>query len=267
MWWSPCPSRECPDEEELNIIVDLCVDHCVLLELEQNPKIEIIPQQSTKSPVIRTGNANQEDDLNFKISKKKNMNQTQLKVLTEQTTDASIQMSSESPYKYINKSLVNLTDFDMDAVVDDESEDEDEDDEESWVAGSGGSHTNFFLSFHIDGFISMKFPESVHLLLDMHPDLGDPIEQLGIEIEDSNDDNVTDFKQRFGEKLLWDKGVNVTALEEEDLRCGGLVLRHNMTISEDRLKMLAEDCMVQKCEFLSGGPEICIVIIINIDKM
>jgi hypothetical protein len=53
----------------------------------------------------------------------------------------------------------------------------------------------------------------------MHPDLGDPIEQLGIELEDDNE-NHTDFIQRFGEKLLWEKGVNVTDLDEADLRCG-----------------------------------------------
>ncbi|XP_070494972.1 major facilitator superfamily domain-containing protein 6 isoform X2 [Chironomus tepperi] len=222
VWWSPCPSRECPEEEEINIVVDSCMDHCLLLEL--NPKIEPIPEKSTKAPVVRIGNTNEEDDLNFQISKKKN---SQSKVLIESTTDGSMRMiSPESPY---NRSYFNLTDFDMDNVSE-------ESEEESWVGGSG---------------------ESVIFVLDMHPDLGDPIEQLGIEIEDANDDNVTDFKQRFGEKLLWDKGVNVTALEEEDLRCGGLVLRHNMTISDDRLRELAEDCMVQKCIFITGGPDIC----------
>ncbi len=99
--------------------------------------------------------------------------------------------------------------------------------------------------------------ESVFFRIDIHPDLGEPIEQLGIEIEDANDENVTDFKQRFGEKLLWLKGVNVTELEEADLRCGGLVLQHNITISQERLKELAEDCMVQKCDFKSNGPEKC----------
>lgn len=110
-----------------------------------------------------------------------------------------------------------------------------ESEEESWVAGSG---------------------EAAFFLLDMHPDLGEPIEQLGIEVDD-DDSNATDFIQRFGEKLLWENGVNVTELEENDLRCGGIVLRHNITVSEERLKELAEDCMVQKCEFLRGGPQIC----------
>lgn len=92
----------------------------------------------------------------------------------------------------------------------------------------------------------------------MHADLGDPIEQLGIEIEQDDNDTVTDFKTRFGEKLLWDSGVNVTELEVEDLRCGGLVMKSNMSMTyESRLIEYASDCMVQKCQFRIGGPEIC----------
>uniref|UniRef100_A0A1B0GNF1 Major facilitator superfamily associated domain-containing protein n=1 Tax=Phlebotomus papatasi TaxID=29031 RepID=A0A1B0GNF1_PHLPP len=45
---------------------------------------------------------------------------------------------------------------------------------------------------------------SAFFLLDMHPDLGDPIEQLGMEVEQDDNDTITGFKQRFGEKLLWD---------------------------------------------------------------
>lgn len=100
--------------------------------------------------------------------------------------------------------------------------------------------------------------ESAFFKLDMHPDLGDPIEQLGIEIEQDDNETVTDFKTRFGEKLLWLNGVNVTELEEEDLRCGGLVLKSNMSMTyESRLIEYAADCMVQKCQFRQGGPEIC----------
>ena len=75
--------------------------------------------------------------------------------------------------------------------------------------------------------------ESAFFKLDMHPDLGDPIEQLGMEVEQDDNDTITDFKQRFGVKLLWDAGVNVTALEEEDLRCGGLVIISNMSLHND----------------------------------
>ncbi|CRK88289.1 CLUMA_CG002068, isoform A [Clunio marinus] len=233
VWWSPCPSRECPEEEELNIVVDSCIDHCLLFE--QNPKIEIILQQPTKSPSIRK--LDDFDDLNFKVSKKKPGNLTREKSFVlmtttttsmDVTTDFLIRSTSEPSMKTVLKSEGNFSET--------KSETLDESEEESWVAGSG---------------------EAVLFHLDMHPDLGDPIEQLGIEIEDDNEDNVTDFIQRFGEKLLWTKGVNVTELDESDLRCGGLVMRHNITITEERLRELAGDCMVQKCEFLRGGPEIC----------
>lgn len=100
--------------------------------------------------------------------------------------------------------------------------------------------------------------DAAYFLLDMHPDLGEPIEQLGMEVQQDENDTITDFKQRFGEKLLWDSGVNVTALEEGDLRCGGLVLQSNMSGTYNlRLSEWAADCMVQQCRFRRGGPEIC----------
>lgn len=46
------------------------------------------------------------------------------------------------------------------------------------------------------------------------------------------------------------QGVNISALDKEDLRCGGLVMLHNMTkLSQQRLETLSADCMVQKCDF------------------
>lgn len=100
--------------------------------------------------------------------------------------------------------------------------------------------------------------EAAHFKLDMHPDLGEPIEQLGMEVEQEENDTSTDFKQRFGERLLWDSGVNVTALEEEDLRCGGLVLKTNMSgLYNLRLSEMAADCMVQRCTFRVNGPDVC----------
>lgn len=117
-------------------------------------------------------------------------------------------------------------------------EEEEEESEESWILASSG--------------------DSAFFILDMHADLGEPIEQLGIEIEQDDNDTSTDFKQRFGEKLLWQAGVNVTALEEDDLRCGGAVMSSNMSMPYNvRLSEWAADCMVQKCRFRRGGPEIC----------
>lgn len=65
VWWSPCPSRECPELEEIDIVVDECFDHCLMLDL--NPKIE-------RAPPREPSNANIDDpldDLNLHITKKK----------------------------------------------------------------------------------------------------------------------------------------------------------------------------------------------------
>lgn len=120
--------------------------------------------------MMRLSNVDLLDDLKFKISKKKPSNQTKEKNLVP-----NVESSSEGFQK-----LGANTSFLGENI---------ETSEESWVAGSG---------------------ESAFFLLDMHPDLGDPIEQLGIEIEDDDHDNVTDFIKRFGEKLLWNKGKRST---------------------------------------------------------
>lgn len=52
VWWSPCPSRICPDDEELNIILERCNDYCTL------PKsINVIVNTATieKKPVRDSG--------------------------------------------------------------------------------------------------------------------------------------------------------------------------------------------------------------------
>lgn len=177
IWWSPCPSRECPDEDEqVDFVLDQCVDHCMLSQT-QNP---------SSDP------ADDKDDLDFHISHK------------------------IYPPNLSNSSFLNVTD----------------DDEE--------------------------FNDAAFFLIEVHDDLGEPKEQLGIEMERDDNDTVTDFRSRFGEKLLIAQGVNITALDKEDLRCGGLVMLHNMTkLSQQRLESLSADCMVQKCDFRKGGPDIC----------
>lgn len=64
----------------------------------------------------------------------------------------------------------------------------------------------------------IKNSTSYVFVLDMHPFLGDPVEQLGIEMESAEDDGfVADFKKRFSEKMLTNAGVNVTELEESEV--------------------------------------------------
>ncbi|KAL4713882.1 hypothetical protein ACJJTC_015536 [Scirpophaga incertulas] len=175
IWWSPCPSRECPDEDEtVDFVLDRCVDHCKLT-------------RPTETPATDAADDDDKDDLDFHISHK------------------------------IQQNFLNMT----------------EDDEED-------------------------FNDAAFFLIEVHDDLGEPKEQLGIEMERDADDPVTDFRSRFGEKLLISQGVNITALDKEDLRCGGLVMLHNMTkLSQQRLEILSADCMVQKCDFRKGGPDIC----------
>lgn len=71
---------------------------------------------------------------------------------------------------------------------------------------------------------------------------------IGIEMEpDDSDEPVTDFRQHFSKEMLVTNGVNYTALEESDLRCGGFVVATNLTY--DTLRELAADCMLQICQF------------------
>ncbi|XP_038207572.1 uncharacterized protein LOC119829246 [Zerene cesonia] len=175
IWWSPCPSRECPDEDEqVDFVLDRCLDHCMITETSP-----------TSAPT------DVKNEIDFPIAHKIH------------------------PPNLSNTSYLNSTD-----------------DEE--------------------------YNDAAFFLIEVHDDLGEPKEQLGIEMERDDNDTVTDFRSRFGEKLLLSQRVNITALDKEDLRCGGLVMLHNMTkLSKQRLENLSADCMVQKCEFRKGGPDVC----------
>lgn len=95
--------------------------------------------------------------------------------------------------------------------------------------------------------------DATYFMLQMHPDLADPTEQLGMEIEQDANETVTDIRQRFGEDLLVRGNINLTDLDELDLRCGGLVRRTNIS----SLGPTASKCMIQRCTFTMNAPEIC----------
>ncbi|KAL0273281.1 UNVERIFIED_CONTAM: hypothetical protein PYX00_005990 [Menopon gallinae] len=232
VWWSPCPSRECPDEEELDMVVDNCEDYCLLEDKVSKPRkhpvlpsdIAVMPPTllNLKNPVfhgVQLGEKEQKPRSNkVKVKKKDkdagNSTQEDLRFHFDQhnkkeTTGlcANWRLSNRKPRKKHKK--------------------------------------------------KEKKEESAFFYIGLHKNLGDPIEQLGLEIEPDEDEvePVTDFRTRFGPELLMEAGVNVTALEEFDLRCGGLVLATNLTLV--KLKDLAADCMLQKCNFIEGGPEVC----------
>lgn len=88
------------------------------------------------------------------------------------------------------------------------------------------------------------------LKLHMYQHLGDPVEQIGIEMDSDENDYVARYTDRIRKRLLKKNGVNVSELEESDLRCGGKYVRGNYT-------NVTQNCIIQKCRFVWGGPEVC----------
>lgn len=63
VWWSPCPSRECPEDEEINLVLDECDDHCLLRDYskprEENKGVTHIEQSiAVRPPTFITGPTN-----------------------------------------------------------------------------------------------------------------------------------------------------------------------------------------------------------------
>ncbi|CAG9762061.1 unnamed protein product [Ceutorhynchus assimilis] len=171
VWWSPCPSKECPEAEEIDVVLDMCVDHCLLKEQkETNPQL-IVFGNGTEVGL----DPGEEDNLVFHLGK----NNTRAK------------------------------------------------------NGSG-----------------------LVITLDMHPNLGEPIEQFGFEMEEEEDVNVMELSKRFNPRLLKRYGVQTQELEGLDLRCGGIVYASN-TVTKNRLKIMSKDCIFQKCQFRTNGPNLC----------
>ncbi|KAL1493310.1 hypothetical protein ABEB36_011388 [Hypothenemus hampei] len=172
VWWSPCPSRECPETEELDVILDMCVDHCLLKTGQPhypNPML-IVNQNGTELGV----DPGEEDNLNFHIGKNSTNNTT----------------------------------------------------------------------------------HGLTITLDMHPNLGEPIESFGFDIEEEDNPDVMELSKRFSHKMLQRYGVQTQELDQLDLRCGGVVLGTNLYTTK-RLGAMAKDCILQKCQFRSNGPSVC----------
>uniref|UniRef100_A0A1B0GGN2 Major facilitator superfamily associated domain-containing protein n=1 Tax=Glossina pallidipes TaxID=7398 RepID=A0A1B0GGN2_GLOPL len=238
VWWSPCPSRECPEEPELELAVNQCVDYCLLQEktLYSSPSPEYLerttitestsmlttsPRDITERATTMITTAADVDNGEIKFKDVLNMSTATMLLptaVTATTTLSSMLGQTQQPSDW--NQTVDIENDTIPTTV-------------SWV------HSNA--------------SDSTYFMLQMHPDLADPIEQLGMEIEQDDNETVTDFKQRFGERRLWDMQINVTDLEELDLRCGGIARRHNMS----RLSNETVTCMVQRCEFTLNAPEIC----------
>ncbi|KAL1464353.1 hypothetical protein WDU94_004007 [Cyamophila willieti] len=260
IWWSPCPNRDCPEAEELNMVLDDCVDHCLLnngtvnssqksswlVPIEQSiavrpptflgvpptglgagvgcpitgPGVPAINYEQTGNPDIPNS-----PDLHFLHFGGKHGPKNSTK-------------SSQSGKKK-TKGSSNSTTL-----------------HQNGTQGATNRPEAEFLQQNPQNETKAPEEPSVYVVLDVHKNLGKATENLGIEVpSEEEDEDVTDFRQHFSEDLLLANRVNVTALENEDIRCGGMVLATNLTYN--RLKELAKDCMLQKCIFNVGGPEVC----------
>ncbi|XP_054266161.1 uncharacterized protein LOC128988671 isoform X2 [Macrosteles quadrilineatus] len=245
VWWSPCPSRECPDEEQLSLVLHDCVDHC-LRQPRKNISHDGVYQRSFPNipprPPIVCSNKNQPnckpvpphqnvDLMNFTVvpgKKKKNS--------TRKFQFGNGTRSDRAQFLLLNDSSPSL--FGLDTTVPEAT-----------------------VSFQTINLPKQNetIQQAINILVTMHPDLGEAIENLGLSKLPDEDEDVTNFTQHFSKDLLVKAGVNFAALENEDLRCGGVVLSSNLTIDATykTLKELAADCMVQKCMFRDGGPDVC----------
>ncbi|KAK9505055.1 hypothetical protein O3M35_009205 [Rhynocoris fuscipes] len=233
VWWSPCPSRECPEEEELNLVLDDCLDYCTLRNsTTKKPSLLAGIHQSiavrpptfvhTNGVGCIQGSSNDKvptfghlpDDLIFHLEKKKNntgSNKRKKNMGLRKNGTGKAKPNADNSTKLVPLETNTTTSAPEEAVL---------------------------------------------MIIDMHPDLMDPVEHLGIEMEfDDGDEQITDFRQHFSMEMLVSNGVNYTELEESDLRCGGFVMATNLTY--DTLRELAADCMLQMCNFRDGGPEVC----------
>lgn len=73
IWWSPCPSRECPEEEELDIVIDMCVDHCLKQRLQGGviiPPSYDTPSNTRQHIDFNNKDVGDKDDLKLHVENK-----------------------------------------------------------------------------------------------------------------------------------------------------------------------------------------------------
>ncbi|XP_016945288.2 uncharacterized protein [Drosophila suzukii] len=266
VWWSPCPSRECPEEPELELAVHQCVDYCLMQEqvnpklYTNNPAYDVRPgttstsqrpqltattartttmepsSESSSSPAPTTSTTTSPasslpalfaTQTRSRYQEVLNMSSTMfppMSQLKEVGLGRGLEpgQSSSAELSAMSMQGLNLTDSSQQKLA-----------WSSWV--------------HSDS------EDATYFMLQMHPDLADPTEQLGMEIEQDANETVTDILQRFGQDYLVRGKINLTDMDDLDLRCGGLVRRTNMT----HLGSGAVKCMMQRCTFTMNAPEIC----------
>ncbi|XP_032571718.1 uncharacterized protein LOC6617418 isoform X1 [Drosophila sechellia] len=266
VWWSPCPSRECPEEPELELAVHQCVDYCLMQE-------QVNPQLYTNTPAYdvrptATSSTTQRSQLTATTTRTTTMEpSSESSSSPAPTTSTTTSPASSLPALFATQTrsryqeVLNMssTMFPPMSQLKDALEEGVEPGQSSSAELSAMSMQGLNLSDSSQkkllwsSWVHSDNDDATYFMLQMHPDLADPTEQLGMEIEQDANETVTDILQRFGHDYLVRGNINLTDMDDLDLRCGGLVRRTNMT----NIASGAVECMMQRCTFTLNAPEIC----------
>ncbi|XP_039492214.1 uncharacterized protein LOC120452171 isoform X1 [Drosophila santomea] len=264
VWWSPCPSRECPEEPELELAVHQCVDYCLMQE-------QVNPQLYTNTPAYATSSTTQRSQLTATTTRTTTMEpSSESSSSPAPTTSTTTSPASSLPALFATQTrsryqeVLNMssTMFPPMSQLKDALEVEvgvepgqSSSAELSAMSMQGLNLTDSSQKKKLlwSSWVHSDNDDATYFMLQMHPDLADPTEQLGMEIEQDANETVTDILQRFGRDYLVRGNINLTDMDDLDLRCGGLVRRTNMT----NIAAGAVECMMQRCTFTMNAPEIC----------
>ncbi|KAH8289896.1 hypothetical protein KR018_000585 [Drosophila ironensis] len=282
VWWSPCPSRECPEEPELELAVHQCVDYCLMQE-QVNPQLytsipsTVAPPSSTstststRSPSSTTTTMATTTNGGGTGAMQSGMeSSTSIPPATSSTTSSPASslpalFATQTRSRYQEVLNMSSTMFPPMSQLKDLRSQEQSSPSPSSASSSAelSAMSMQGLNFTTDStsvenatassWVHSDNEDATYFMLQMHPDLADPTEQLGMEIEQDANETVTDILQRFGRENLVKGNINLTDMDDLDLRCGGLVRRTNIS----SLGPGAAKCMMQRCTFTLNAPEIC----------
>ncbi|EDV94199.1 GH25020 [Drosophila grimshawi] len=271
VWWSPCPSRECPEEPELDLAVHECVDYCLMQE-QVNPQLytelpdpdkfaarTTTPTTTTTTVATSTTTATRILSNTGEIETREPTMLTTVPPSTTSSPASSLPalFATQTRSRYQDALNMSSTMFppleNVSAMSLLQSPPTSLSSAELSAMSMQGLNPSTVGTVNNSSWVHSENEGATYFMLQMHPDLADPTEQLGMEIEQDDNETVTDIRQRFGEDRLIKMQINLTDMDDLDLRCGGLVRRTNISY----VNAGAVKCMMQRCTFTMNAPEIC----------
>ncbi|XP_001996468.3 uncharacterized protein LOC6570215 isoform X1 [Drosophila grimshawi] len=271
VWWSPCPSRECPEEPELDLAVHECVDYCLMQE-QVNPQLytelpdpdkfaarTTTPTTTTTTVATSTTTATRILSNTGEIETREPTMLTTVPPSTTSSPASSLPalFATQTRSRYQDALNMSSTMFppleNVSAMSLLQSPPTSLSSAELPAMSMQGLNPSTVGTVNNSSWVHSENEGATYFMLQMHPDLADPTEQLGMEIEQDDNETVTDIRQRFGEDRLIKMQINLTDMDDLDLRCGGLVRRTNISY----VNAGAVKCMMQRCTFTMNAPEIC----------